>query len=303
MKARSLLARAPIQRRLSGGRDAGVPRAPTRCGSPAPLCAGTPLSRDARRGAGPGGTRPAARSQRGPAARCPRRSRADDGSASAPPRTTATLPLRSSGASPAPRAPTFSDRARGPSRGAGGAGLLEARSGGACPSVRGRRREGNARGRRGPLGVTAGSASKPGAVAGPGESPLLRPPAGMGLRAGRGDLRPLTCDPARGPSAAGRGFPGTSFPPHRGPPGPSWRTHLPAAPARSPAPGGGPGVAAPAPCASPEPRTPPREDAARRAPRLGPPQVGDPGGRRRLRTPALPWSFWGPRWHLGGFSM
>lgn len=58
------------------------------------------------------------------------------------------------------------------------------------------------------------------------------------------DLRPPTpgaAHPARGgPYAAGRGFRGTLFPPHRRPPGPPCPRHLPAAPARSPGPGCGP---------------------------------------------------------------
>lgn len=84
----------------------------------------------------------------------------------------------------------------------------------------------------------------------------------------------------------------------------------PAAARRGPRSGGS------GPCASPESRSPPREDAARRGPRLGPTQVGflrglavafaAPGRCRwtseRVGRPdhsAL--AFWGLRWHLDAF--
>lgn len=62
---------------------------------------------------------------------------------------------------------------------------------------------------------------------------------------GPADLGPLTSDLAgRAPSRPGAVSPGRVSRRTAGPPGPPWRRHLPAAPARSPGPGGGPGVAA-----------------------------------------------------------
>lgn len=102
-------------------------------------------------------------------------------------------------------------------------------------------RPGAPRGERG-----GSSALKPGA----GGAGRRRPRPGLtapGWRPAK-QSRPPTphaAPPSRaGPSAAGRGFPGTRFLAHRGPPGPPQRRHLPAAQARSPGPGGGPGVAA-----------------------------------------------------------
>lgn len=120
-----------------GTRRRGFPRPPTRCGSPALLCAGAPLSRDARSGGragrdATGGEEPARSGRAVPASESGRRwlrtgsqrlGAATHGSEARAPRGGERRCPR-----PVPLALTFSDPARGPSRGAGGTGLLGARS-------------------------------------------------------------------------------------------------------------------------------------------------------------------------------
>lgn len=166
------------------------------------------------------------------------------------------------------------------------------------PRARPRRAEGGGRELR-PGPVRGARSGFPGRGARGEEKPSReeRPCSGGGV--GRDSGAASAVGPrGPGPSAAGRGFPGTRFPAHRGPPGPPWRTYFPAAQARSPGPGGGP-AAAPerrfwtlrepgAPLAA-------QEDPARRGPRLGPTQVGFPRGLAaalaapgRCRRPAPP---------------
>lgn len=299
------------RRRPCGGRAAEGSPAPRPGVGARPFSAQGPRSHGTPgAGAGPGGTRRAARSQRGAAARCPRRSRADDGSApgpsvSAPPRTAARLgrPAEVSDtarARPVPLALTFSDPARGPSRGAGGAGLLGARSEARVPLSAG-----------GGGGESAGPPRAAGGHCGLGfetercggsRRVPTAPAAGWNAAPGR-PRRPAASDlrPCARPLRGRPRFPGDEFP----------AAPRAARTALADAPSGGAGAQ---PWARRRPRRggpwTPREPGAPHAAPAGrgpagaqprPPQVGDPGERRRLPRPALPWSFWGPRWHLGGF--